>query len=331
MYIGARGKLSATKPKKTNKPQSKKGLNVAEKKQVKRIISNNKELKYTPSWINYDHFDPANYSTTKLPPILGSIILPNVYDSANQVVSIVGLQTGQYLNSVSQQLDANLTAAGQGPCMYPLGGYGMQRGDTGTTIDGNEVYYNSGKLNIQINSVVTGSNLGAVNDTVNPLCFRILHLKCKKDPAGVSPSVAGDLFRDMQNNNAGLMSFMTQRNVFGDYRVNKQRFTVLKDIKFKLCEPVQPSYAGTVANQTTQNLPHPTQKNITLYFDKPKKKLRMETVDNGVNNAYEPLNYDFVNYVFVLCCREQINSADYSATGKRWTITTQGQTTFRDC
>jgi len=297
---------------------------------IKNVIKNNKELKYSPSWINYDHFDPANYSTTQLPPILGSIVLPNVYDAANQVISIVGLQTGHYLNSVSNQLDTDLTAAGQGPCMYPLGGYSMERGTTGLTIDGNEAYINSGKINIQINSVVTGSNAGSVNDTVNPLCFRILHVKAKKDAAGVSPSVAGDLFRDMKNQNAGFMSDMTQRNVFTDYAVNKQRFTVCKDVKFKLCEPVQPSYAGTSANQQTPNYPYPSQKNVTLYLDKPKKKIRFEQVDNGINNSYEPLNYDFVNYVFILCCREQINSADYSATAKRWTLTTQGQTTFRD-
>jgi len=336
MYAGPlqKGKKSAyVKGSRKNKPRtaSKSGLNVKEKTQVKRIIASNKELKYCPAWINYDHYDPANYSSTQLAPILANVMLPNVYDATNQVVSIVGFQTGQYLNGVSNQLDTNLTAAGQGPCMNPLGGFGMQRGDTGKTIDGNEVYFNSGKINLQINSVVTGSNIGSVNDTVNPLCFRVIHVKAKKDAAGVSPSVSGDLFRDMKNDNAGLMSFMTQRQLWSDYRINKQRFTVLKDTKFKLCEPVQPSYAGTSANQQTYNLPHPSQKNVTLRLDKPKKKLRMETVDNGVNNAFEPLNYDFVHYVFVLCCREQINSADYSATGKRWTITTQGQTTYRDC
>jgi len=307
-----------------------KGLNSIEKKQVKNIIGNRKELKYCPNWRNYDHYDPLNYSATQLAPILATSVLPNVYDANNGVSTIVGFQTGNYLNVVSQQLDTNLTAAGQPPCMNPLGGYGMERGDTSTTIDGNEVYFHAGKINIQINSVVALSNAGQVNDSIGPLCFRVIHVKAKKDAAGTSPSVSGQLFRDMTNDNAGFMSDMTQRQLFHDYNFNRQRFSVLSDKKFKLSQPVQPNYGGTVANQPIRNYPYPSQKNLTLYLDRPKKKLRMGEVDNGSNNYFEPNNYDYVHYVFVICCREQINSADFSNTAKCWTITTQGQSTYRE-
>jgi len=326
------GSTSKRKPT-TRRPKSApttRHLSKTEKKEVKTIIASRKELKYCPDIITYDHYDPADYSTTQLPPILANIALPNVYDAANNVVTIVGLQTGHYLNSVSNQLDSNLTAAGQGPCMYPLGSFGMLRGDTSTTIDGNEVYFNSGKINLQINAVNAEGNGDRVNDAVGPLCFRVLHVKSKKDAAGTAPSVSGDLFRNMVNNNAGFMSDMTQRNLFHDYGINRQRFQVLADKKFKLTQPVQPGYAGTSANQPQRNFPHAAQKNLTLYLDKPKKKLRMNGGDDGVNNYYEPLNYDYIHYVFVLCCREQINSSQFSDTGKCWTLTTQQQVSYRE-
>ncbi len=311
----------------TKKP---KGLTKVEKTQVKKIIAARKELKYCPNWIQHDHFDPQNYSDTQKAPIAATAILPNVYDANNGVTSIVGFQTGKYLNSVSNQFDANMVAAGQPLVMNALGGFGIEDGTTSTSIDGNAVYMNSGKINFQINSVVAEANGDQVNQAVGPLCFRVLHVKEKKDAAGVSPSVSGSLFRDMINNNKGLMSDMTQRNVFHDYGLNRQRFIIMNDKSFKLSQPVQPGFAGNSANQPIRNYPYPAQKNFTFYLGAPKKKLRMNTIDDGVNNAFEPLNYDYIHYVFVLCCREQINSASFSNTGKCWTITTQGQTTYRE-
>jgi hypothetical protein len=323
----SRRKPSARRPKSAPAARH---LSKTEKKEVKTIIASRKELKYCPDIITYDHYDPANYTPTQLPPILASISLPNIFDSANGITTIVGLQTGHYLNSVSNQLDNNLTAAGQGPCMYPLGMFGMLRGDLSTQIDGNEVFFNSGKINLQINAVNAESNAGQVNDAVGPLCFRVLHVKSKKDAAGTAPSVSGDLFRNMVNDNAGLMSDMSLRNLFNDYGINRQRFEVLADKRFKLIQPVQPAYAGTSANQPSRNFPHASQKNLTLYCKMPKKKLRMNGGDDGVNNYFEPLNADFIHYVFVLCCREQVNSSQFSNTGKCWTLTTQQQSSFRE-
>lgn len=324
--------LVAKAKKKTRRIRIKKvrnpvGLNKVEKKEVKKIISARKEPKYCKSWINYDHYNPSFYDDFKKAPIQPATILPYVYNVANGVTSIVGFQTGFYLNSASKQLDTNLVSAGQLPCMYPLGGYAMRRGDSSTTIDGNEVYFNKGKVTFQITSVVNVSS--SVDPMVNPLCFRVLHVKAKKDAAGVTPSLSGQLFRDMENNNAGLMTDMTQREVFHEFNVNRQRFTVLNDKRFKLIQNLAPSL-GTNVNQPCPNLPYPSQKNITLYLDKPKKKLRISEDDNTTNNSFEPTNYDFVHYIFVMCQREQVNSSSFSQTGKAWTITTKGQTSYID-
>ena len=307
------------------------GLNKIEKKQVKSIIAKRKELKYTNYWYNYDFYDPSQYTATQLQELTGGITLPNVYDVNNGTATILGLQTGAYLNSASSQLDAALTAAGQGNIMNPLGGYGMPQGDTAQSIDGNYAYFHSGRVNLQINSIVASGNGGTVNDSVSPLCFRVIHVKAKTDAAGTTPSLTGDLFGDMANKNAGFMSDMTLRQLMNDYGFNRDRFHVCKDIKFKLQEPVQPGYAGNAANQPIRNYSYPSQKNITLWLDKPKKKLRFNSTDNNLTNQFEPLNYDFVNYIFVICCREQTTNGEYSSTVKRWNLTTQGQTKFRDC
>lgn len=328
------GKKSAyVKGARKNKPRrakSKVGLNTVEKKQVKKIVASRKELKYTNYWYNYDNYNPANYTATQLPMLTAGITLPNVYDVGNGTSTLIGLQTGAYLNSASTQLDAALTAAGQGNVMNALGGYGMPIGDTSTSRDGNYAYFHSGKVTLQINSIVASGNGGTVNDSISPLCFRIIHVRAKKDAAGITPSLSGDLFRDMVNNNQGFMSDMTLRQLMTDFSFNRDRFQVQKDIKFKLSEPVQPGYAGNSANQPIRNLPYPTQKTVTLWLDKPKKKLRFNTTDNSLTNQFEPLNYDFVSYIFVLCCREQTTNGEYSSTVKRWTLTTQGQTKFRD-
>lgn len=315
---------------KTTTPKTK-GLNTTEKEQVKTIIANKKEKKYTKYWYNYDNYDPSQYTNLQLPMLTAGITLPNVYDAANGTSTIIGLQTGAYLNSASAQLDSALTSAGQGPCMNILGGYGMPVGDTSTTIDGNYAYFHSGRVTLQINSIVASGNGGTVNDSISPLCFRVIHVRAKQDAAGITPSLSGDLFRNMTNDNAGFMSDMTLRQLMTDYSINRDRFHVEHDIKFKLSEPVQPGYAGNSANQPIRNLPYPTQKTLTLWLDKPKKKLRFNNLDNGLTNQFEPLNYDFVNYIFVLCCREQTTNGEYSSTVKRWTLTTQGQTKFRDC
>lgn len=330
-----RPRRAAPKKAPRRKPVKKAGLNKVEKKQVKTLIASRKEKKYCKYWINYDYYDPTQYTQYQLAPIIGNVVLPNVYDSAIATTTIVGLQTGQYLNTMSTNFDSLLTAAGQGPCMNPLGGFQMREGDSAKDLDGDYAYFNSGCINLQLNSLVAEGNIATVAASVSPLCFRILHVRAKKDAAGITPSVAGDLFRTMTNENAGFMSDMTLRQLTDDYGLNRDRFEIKHDIKFKLSQPVQPDYGGTTANQGVRNLPYPTQKRIKLWLDKPKKKLRFSHTDNGTNNSHEPLNYDFVNYVFVICSREQVPGAptgnSFSSTAKMWSLTTQGQTTYRDC
>lgn len=320
------------KNRKTTKAPVKKGLTNTEKAEVKKIIANKKEFRYCDRWINYDYFDPSLYSDYQKPFVPSNTILPNVYSSGNGTASIAGFQMGAYGNAASAQFDAALVSAGQPACMNQLGGIGMTNtGDqTQTKIDGTYALLHSARCSFQVNTIPAGGNADVVKDSVSPMIFRCIHVSAKKDAAGTTPSLSGDLFRNMINENEGLMSFMTLKQLMTDYKINRDRFHVHADFKFKLSEPVEPDYAGNSANQNVLNLPYPTQKNFTLYMPKPKKKLRFADNDNGLTNAFEWTNQDYVSYIFLISCREQNTSGDYSNTAKRWNVTTMGQTKYRD-
>lgn len=324
-------RTTAARKKAVAKKRVKKvGLNKVEKSQVKSIIAAKKEFKYSPKFINYDNYNPLLITDFQQPITVGQTVLPNVYSATNNTVTITGFQMGQYANTASSQLDAALVAAGQPACMNQLGGIGMENGIDQTNIIGDYALLHSSMVNFQINTSPAGGNADNVQDAVSPMIFRVIHVSCKQDQAGITPSLSGDLFRDMTNENQGLMSDMTLKQLMTDFTLNRERFHVHKDFKFKLSEPTEPDYAGTTANQSQRNLPYPTQKNFTLWMPKPKKKLRFSDTDNGLTNAYEWLNADFVSYVFILCCREQNTSGQYSSTLKRWTCSTQGKTRYRD-
>ena len=306
------------------------GLNKTERYQVKQMISKKKEFKYSNKWINYDNYNPSFYDDFTKPTTLAATILPNVYLAGNGTASIIGFQMGQYANTASSQFDAALVAAGQPACMNQLGGIGMENGIDQTNIIGDYAQLHSSRCNFQVNVSPAGGNADNINDAVSPMIFRVIHVSCKQDQAGITPSLSGDLFRDMTNENKGLMSDMTLKQLMTDYSLNRERFHVHKDFKFKLNEPTEPDYAGNSANQASRNLPHPSQKNFSLYMPKPKKKLRFSDNDNGLTNAYEWLNADYISYIFIIACRENITSGSYSNTAKRWTCATQGQTKYRD-
>lgn len=326
-----RSRNQTRKNRKTTKtPVKKGGLTNTEKAEVKKIIANKKEFRYCDKWINYDYFDPSLYSDYQKPYAPSNTILPNVYSAGNGTASIVGFQMGQYANTATTQFDAALVSAGQPACMNQLGGISMTDGTDQTNISGDYALLHSCRCNFQVNTIPASGNADAVKDSVSPMIFRVIHVSAKKDQAGITPSLSGDLFRDMINENQGLMSFMTLKQLMTDYKLNRDRFHVHADFKFKLSEPVEPDYAGNSANQNVLNLPYPTQKNFTLYMPKPKKKLRFSDTDNGLTNAYEWTNSDFVSYCFLISCREQNTSGDYSNTAKRWTVSTMGQTKYRD-
>lgn len=316
------------------------GLSTKEKKQVKKIISNRKEIKYTPSWYAYD--DYAAYGNFIQPRIYGQAVLPGIFDANNNAVTCVGLQTGNYLNTAS--LEVNGTIANT---FKPLGGFSMQRGDSSQTIDGDFAYMKSGCIKLQISAIINELGSQDTDPVATPLQFRVIQVRAKRDAAGTTPSVLNSLFLDLTNEKEGLNMSGSVKEVMKDFIVNRNVFTKVKDVSFKLTQPVKPSTqigtasaaADLLSNVSCAQTPaYPNQKEMTLWLNKPSKKLRFKNIDDGAINAFEPINHDFVDYVVILCSRntfynsyQGIASNPSQSTQKCWTVSVTGQTKFKDC
>lgn len=344
-YIGPQPRRSATSSAryvKVTLPKRRKAKKSTKKpksfnSKVENVITNRRESKYSPQWYSYDDHDPALTGGFIQDAIQGAYILPNAYPANRGRVSFVGFQTGNYLNAASDAVNALV-----GGSMYPLGGFGMQRGDTATTIDGNYAYMHSSHISLTVSAQAADTGFDQLNAAMTPLEFRVIHVRAKKDQAGVTPSLVGSLFSDLTNAAEGLNGNATKKELFTDWVINSNRFQKVNDVKFKLSQPMQPGFnlqlPCAVGNTGSSNLNYPIKKHLKFYLNKPAKQLKFSQTDNGLNNAYEPINYDFVDYVIILCSRDYgpltgtaQGQTSYNNTGKCWQVAATGQTKYKDC
>lgn len=309
---------------------SKKGLNKVEKKEVKKIISSRKESKYCPYWFQYDDFE--NYGNFIQPAITSTGTLPGIYNAGTNACSVVGLQMGNYLTTASTNLNS-LIGAGT---IKPLGGIGMSRGDTAQTIDGDYAYMQSSKLQLRITANTLGE--GYVDAQCLPLEFRVIQVRPKANtPSGTTPSLVSSLFVDNTNAPEGLGASGSVTEVMCNWRLNRNQFDVVKDFKFQLSNVQQPSVlVGAGGPAVAETMPminaYPNTKDIELWMNNPKKKLRFATSDTGAS-YFEPTNYQFQEYVIILCARKYINQGapvfKPLSTGY-WQVRVNGMTKYKD-
>lgn len=324
------GSTTTRKPRKRTK---KTGLNKVEKKQVKSIVASRKESKYCPAWYQYDDFETTGGFIQ--PALSANGVLPGIYNAGNLACSVVGLQMGNYLTSSS---DAVNTLLGAGT-VVPLGGIGMQRGDTSTTIDGDYAYMQSSKLQLRITARTLGT--GWEDTQCLPLEFRVIQVRPKANtPSGTTPSLVSSLFVDNTNAPEGLGASGTVTEVMHNWRLNRNQFDVVKDFKFQLSNVQQPNVSFqdtqfTVSATMPNNggaMPFPNTKDIELYMNRPKKKLRFAPSDTSTS-YYEPTNYQFQEYVIILAARKYINQVSpvfKPLSAKFWEVRVNGMTKYRD-
>ncbi len=318
-----------TKPrKKFNKKRQ--GLNTVERKQVKKIIANRKEDKYCPNWYQYDDFETTGGYIQ--PPLESGGVLPGIYNAGNLVCSCVGMQMGNYLTSSAVQVNTLLGAG----TISPLGGIGMERGDTSTTIDGDYAYMQSSKLQLRITANTLGT--GWKEAQCLPLEFRVIQVRPKSNtPSGTTPSLISSLFVDNTNAAEGLGASGTVTEVMKNWRLNRNQFDVVKDFSFQLSNPQQPSIQAAGNNSVAQTIPmaqaFPNTKDIELWMNNPKKKLRFAPSDNGSTSYFETTNYNFNEYVIILCARKYLNQSApvlIPQSAKFWQVRVNGMTKYRD-
>ena len=311
------------------------GLNKVEKKQVKTIVASRKESKYCPAWFQYDDFDPASIGNFIQPALTANGTLPGIYNSGNLACSVIGMQMGNYLTSSSVTVN---TLIGAGT-IVPLGGIGMERGDTSTTIDGDYAYMQSSKLQLRITANTLGT--GWEDTQCLPLEFRLIQVRPKANtPSGTTPSLTSSLFVDNTNEPQGLGAAGTVTEIMCNWRLNRNQFDVVKDIKFQLSNVQQPSVSFqdtqfTVSATMPNNggaMPYPNTKDIELWMNNPKKKLRFTPSDTGVS-YFEPTNYQFQEYVIIIAARKYLNQGApvfKPLSSKFWQVRVNGMTKYRD-
>lgn len=315
------------------KRKLKAGLNKVEKKQVKKLVSSRKESKYCPAWFQYDDF--AATGGFVQPFISATGTLPGIYNAGNQSCSVVGLQMGNYLTAASNDVNTLLGAG----TIYPVGGIGMQRGDTATTIDGDYAFMQSSKLQLRITAKTLGT--GWADTQCLPLEFRLIQVRPKANtPSGTTPSLVSSLFVDNTNDAEGLGASGSVTEIMQNWRLNRNQFDVVKDMRFQLSNVQQPNVPTGTVNTISQTMPgiggaapFPNTKDIELWMNRPKKKLRFAPSDNGSTTYYEPTNYQFQEYVIILAARKYLNNTApvfVPASTKFWEVRVNGMTKYKD-
>lgn len=337
-----KGERSAKVPKKSKK-KNEDHLSAIERKEVKEIIAVKKEVRYCNKWYSYDDYDaPAgNLQLTRTAPVA----LPNINPTGTNCTTMLGFQTGEYLNPEGVSINTNVGAG----TMAVLGGYGMQQGTDSTDIIGDYAYLQSAKVDLQITALPFNTSDSSVySPGMSGLQFRVIHASAKQIQTGASPSYVNALFWDRTHDKQGLIMTGTNKEMFHDFHLNTDQFHIHADKKFRLTQPQNPGSTDSWGPPSTPdvliapvnlafqgqatNPTYPVQHNLTLWMPKIKKKIRFSETDDTTSNAFEPTNANFVNMIFILCCRtcQQNQTNSLLSTTRAWSVKAAGETRYRD-
>ncbi len=326
------------------KKTTKGGLNKVEKKQVKKLIAKNGELKYSPSlvWDSYATQDGTLTNDEDRVPVP----IPNTNTNSGSLTSayIVCLETGLALGEEMTDLNAAITPAGASQQaiapiymynMAALNDPGAQGLDPGVLREGEYLYAHSQRVRllVQMKQAATMD----INNYPNnqPMTFRCIVVKRK--PGRV---IAGDpgvdfrteLFRDYNNNIKGLLSTKTNMQL-DQWSVNRQALEVLKDFKFRLSQPICPTGAAapfptTPGSAITSNQSNSFQstKLIDFYLPKPKHKIKW----SGTSNSDPRDSFNYKVEIFIMAYYNNSPNRAAGLIADEWTCKVYTESKFRE-
>lgn len=288
---------------KTSKPKTgktsnrgKRGLNNVEKKEVKKMITAKKEVYYIPA---YSYAVGRSLASGFLQGQLSNYAAFGHTTSGS--ISMSGLVVGNYLGGIAQTLNTTYNY------LVPTGGIKLD-GDSSNPVPilGDKAHVRSMKMNLRI-SALRVTDYSADDKSIRPLSFRVLAFKIKPNrPANIVPNLYTgsttnpSLFLDNNNNDVGCNDFVVPYDV-DSLRVNTQNIEVLRDIKFKLANPVAfgPVAAGSGGGGFiySPGREHASTKDLSFWLPCPKKPVKYDS-------AKTPTNWDYRTYVLVICHRE---------------------------
>lgn len=297
VFYNRKRKSAPTKPRPAKKA---KGLSKVEKKQVSNMIKSKKEVYYIPTIC---YANNRALSTTWKQGYLPNV---SVFQSTN-LISASGLAVGNYLGSVGTNINTTSTI------LYPTGGIKLNADANNVVpIEGDKALMKSMKLNLRVSALKVES-AAADGTAIKPLNFRCIVFKLKKArPAGIIPNFATgstsapSLFVDNLNQDVGVDDIQVPYE-FENLRLNTQSVEVLRDIRFKLMNPLAfqtSSSIGLINNQ--HNIP--TTKDLSFWLPCPKKPVQYDS-------ARTPDNWDYRTYCIVFATR---NGGTYTQTQGYW-------------
>ena len=300
-------------PKKTSKPKNKQGLNKKEKSQVVKMIKGKRETFFLQT-IQYALGQAVNstYEKHQLTP-------HSCFQSANRI-TMVGLTSADTFSSIGNDVNSNAVHT-TGQRLYLTGGCRARDlgGIAGANLDGDMGYMKSHlqKLKIHAKGIQTANT---DMDKLNPLNFRVLVVQVNgSKPAGDVPTFTNVgstgsplLFRDRLDFKVGIDDQILPYEFTNNLRVDTQAFKVVRDIKFKLSNPVQIRMTNP-PNLSNISYTYPATKELDIWLPQPKKPVKF---DEGTQL---PTNYDYRYYTFVFCSNDSTyNTAQLGTTQDRW-------------
>ena len=300
--------------------KSKAGLNKVEKKQVTKMIKGRRETYYLKT-IQYvlGQAVSSTYEQHHLSP-------HSVFQSGNRI-TMVGLLSADTFSSIGNDVNSNATHT-TGQRLFLTGGCrARDLGDiAGANLDGDMGYMKSHLQKLKIHAKglcsLPSGNVGC--DKLNPLNFRVLVVQVNgTKPAGDVPTFTNvgstgspSLFRDRLDFKVGIDDVIQPYEFTNNLRVDTQAFKVIRDIKFKLSNPLAFRSDGTDNHYTSTNAyQYPATKELDIWLPQPKKPVKF---DEGTQL---PTNYDYRYYTFVFCTNDSTyNAQALGTTEDRWCL-----------
>jgi len=243
---------------------------------------------------------------------------------------MVGLTSADTFSAIGNDVNSNSVHT-TGQRLFLTGG--CRARDLGdiedASLDGDMGYMKSHLQKIKIHArTLWPSNESQNQDKLIPMNFRVLVVQVNGNkPAGEVPSFTNvgstgspSLFRDRFNIKKGIDDQILPYEFTDALRVDTKAFKVVRDIKFKLSNPIlfknDSSSSSTNLNQSSTNYQYPSSKELDLWLPQPKKPVKF---DEGTQL---PTNYDYRYYTFVFCTSDSTygSANNLGTTEDRWCL-----------
>ena len=322
--------------KKTSKPRKKyakkTGLNKKQKTQVSKMIKGKRETFFLET-VSYmiGQGVAGTYNKPQITP-------QSCFQSANRI-TMAGLLSADTFTSIGNDLNSNAVHT-SGTRLYLTHGCRARdlNGIADEQIDGDQGYMKSHLQKIKIHAkALVKNNESTITDYQIPLNFRVLVVQVNgKKPAGSLPSFTNvgstgspSLFRNHLNEKKGIDDQITTPYEFQQgLRVDTNAFKVIRDIKFKLSNPLMLKTTDLTTNlyENANFKQFPATREIDLWLPQPKKPIRF---DSGTQL---PTNYDYRYYTLVFCTADSTygSSNNVPTTEDRWCMESTSIARFQE-